>query len=63
MVFADQASTADIYTHEFTIACACMHALQKGCYFVKTFLKIIPRKFIPSKYTRCTVYRISTLVL
>ncbi len=31
VVFADQACTANIYTHEFNIACM----LQKGCYSAK----------------------------
>ncbi len=46
-VFTDQACTANIYSHEFNVACACM--LQKGCYSAKTFLIIYLRKFIPSK--------------
>ncbi len=33
---------------------ACM--LQKGCYSTKTFLTVIPRKFIPLKCTRYTIY-------
>ncbi len=31
VVFTDQGSTANIYTHEFLIACK----LQKGCYYAK----------------------------
>ncbi len=61
-IFTDQASTANIYTHEFNIACMpCM--LQKGCYSakiksVKTFLMVILWNFIPLKYTRYTVYKV-----
>ncbi len=29
---------------------------------MKTFLKALPQKFIPSKYTRCTVYSLGGLV-
>ncbi len=59
VVFADQASTANIYTHEFNIAC--MHAAERLLFreknSAKTFLTVIPRKFIPSKYTRYSVHR------
>ena len=53
-VFADQACTTKIYTHEFNIACCRKAAmLQKGCYSanVKSVSNGHSAKFIPSKYT------------
>ena len=46
-VFADQARTANIYTHEFNIA-SCM--LQKGCYSAKVYTLEIYTCYI---YSRC----------
>ncbi len=35
--------------------------LAKGCYSAKTFLKVFPRKFIPTKITRYTVHDVSLI--
>ena len=45
-VFVDSACTVNIYTHEFNIACIQAAAKIKSA---KTFLTVIPQKFIPSK--------------
>ena len=46
VVFADQASTANIYTHEFNIAC--MHAAERLLFRESLY----PRN-IPAIYTVC----------
>ncbi len=58
-VFADQACTTNIIPTNL-ISHACM--LQKGCYSAKTFLTVNPRRFIPSKYTHCTIQYLSKWV-